>query len=280
MRFLSALAFLFHRRLLYVLAALSGIGAATYAAGRGVEVLRSRMDHALQERSPFASVTFDDLPPPLIVLAQSELEDSLLSLLDGAWTEDRLCRAMAQRLERVGWVAAVRHVRRHSDGHFAVSCRYRVPVAMVAYRGDYYLVDDEGVRLPGVYRADASWQMVEGIAAKPPEPGKRWEGADLTAALRLLKAVREEPFAHQLAAIDMENFKGRVNTRVCHLVLRTHQENGRIRWGSAPGLEIEENTVKQKLAILRENFLKTGRADAGHPMIDISTFPDRFTIPG
>ena len=62
--------------------------------------------------------------------------------------------------------------------------------------------------------------------------------------------------------------------------LATDRAGGRIRWGSAPGLEIEENLPGQKLALLRQNFINTGRADADHPVIDVSTFPDRFTVPG
>ena len=39
------------------------------------------------------------------------------------------------------------------------------------------------------------------------------------------------------------------------------------------------NSVAEKLAILTENYRQTGRADAGHAVIDISLYPDRFTIP-
>lgn len=279
-RILHALAIVLRRRVVYGLLTILVLGATTMAAARGVELLRMRVDQKLLDQCAFPTVDFADLPPQLALLAQSEMEDSLVSLLDGPWTDDRLCRSMAQRLEQLGWIAAVRQVRRYNDGRFVVNCRYRVPVAMVAQGGEYYLVDDEGVRLPGVYRADATWRLIEGVSTKPPEPGKHWEGGDIAAAMRLLGKLGAEPFGHQLAAIDVENFKGRVNARSSHIVLRTHQVDGRIQWGSAPGTEIEENSMKQKLAILRENFLRTGRADAGHPFIDISTFPDRFTIPG
>lgn len=45
-------------------------------------------------------------------------------------------------------------------------------------------------------------------------------------------------------------------------------------------MELEENGAGQKLVLLRKNYLDTGRADAGHVVIDVSVFPDRFTIPG
>ena len=75
-------------------------------------------------------------------------------------------------------------------------------------------------------------------------------------------------------------YGGRRDPRACHIELMTDQAGGRIRWGSAPGSELEENGVQQKLALLRENFSKTGRVDARHAVIDVSTFPDRYTIPG
>lgn len=279
-RFVAGISRVFPRPVVWMLIALLGIAGAALAAGRGVDALRNRAEHELMQRRPFPVVEFSDLPPQLTVLAHAELEDSLLSLLDGPWTDDRLCRAMAQKLERVGWVASVRHVRRFNDGRFDVRCSYRIPVAMVQFGDEYFLVDDDGVRLPGIYRADASWQLIEGVASKPPDPGISWNATDIKAALRLLRSMRGEPFMHQVAAIDVSNFMGRSRPSEVHVVLHTTQEDGRILWGSAPGAEIEENSVKQKLTILRENYLRTGRADAGHPVIDISTFPDRFKVPG
>ena len=54
---------------------------------------------------------------------------------------------------------------------------------------------------------------------------------------------------------------------------------GRIIWGSAPGAEIEENTVAEKLELLRSNYRRFGRADAGRGVIDVSVHPDRIITP-
>lgn len=269
-----------HRRVALAFAALAGLSAATYAAGRGVRMMRTHVERKVLENHPFPTVHFVDLPPQLAVLAQGELEDSLLSLLDGPWLDDRVCRMVAERLERSGWIAAVRQVRRHSDGRFDIRCAYRIPAVMIAHGDAYYLVDDEGMRLPGVYRADSSWVMLEGVGSPPPPPGAAWEGDDVKSGLRLLRNLRGETFAHQVAGIDVENYRGRRNKRSSHVIVRTHPDNGQVWWGSMPGQEIEENSVAQKLVILREAYRRTGRLDAGHPVIDVSTFPDRFTIPG
>ncbi|MBI4716196.1 MAG: hypothetical protein HY763_00165 [Planctomycetes bacterium] len=268
------------RGLVRPLAIVLACGAVLFAGSVALGRLDAHVKRALLRDRPDSSLSFVDLPERLVILAQGDLDDAVAPLLDGAWTDDRLCRAMAQRLATVGWVAKVRSVHRTSDGHFAVSCRYREPVAMVAHQGDWLLIDAEGARLPGTYRYDGTWRVIQGVAGPAPKPGLIWPGADLQAGLRLLAALAAEPFASQLAGVDVSNYDGRTDPRASRIELLSNQPGGRIRWGSPPGMELEENSVSQKLAILRENFRRTGRADAGHLVIDVSTFPDRFTVPG
>ncbi len=225
-------------------------------------------------------LVFADLPSDLESLAEGDLRESVADLLERRWTDDRLCREMAERLSTVGWVARVHHVRRTGDARFEVSCRYRMPFAMVQRDNQFFLVDAEAERLPGVYRYDPSWQLVQGVAAPPPPPGAKWVGDDLEASLNVIDELSREAFAHQITAVLVGNYSGRHDPHAAHLELATDQAGGRIRWGSAPGDEVEENLVGQKLAILRENYRRTGRVDANHSIIDISVFPDRFTIPG
>jgi len=96
----------------------------------------------------------------------------------------------------------------------------------------------------------------------------------------IVMLLYQEPFFDQISGILVDNYGGRRDKREPHVQLATAPEGGRIVWGSAPGEEIEENTVEQKLALLRENFRRWGRIDAGRWYIDISLFPDRFTTRG
>ena len=122
--------------------------------------------------------------------------------------------------------------------------------------------------------------MIQGVSESAPTPGEIWEGADLQAGIAIWVTIGREAYVDQITSVRVKNFGGRVNPRATHIELTSDLSGGRIRWGSAPGFELEENTVAEKLAILRANFLQTGRADAGNRVIDISTYVDRYTISG
>lgn len=247
--------------------------------------LEAQVDELLLRDRPDPVVEFVDLPKELVTLANYDLHSSLFDLLGREWTDDRLCGEMATRIAGVGWVSRVNFVRRTGGGRFEISCRYRIPAALVQHGDKFFLSDSEAVRLPGVYVHDphvinSAWRLIDGVAKPAPQAGVSWEGEDVRAALALLSAVQDEPFGRQIVGVAVANFGGRRDPRVCHIELMTDQAGGRIRWGSALGSELEENGVLEKLALLRENYSKTGRVDARHTVIDVSTFPDRYTIPG
>lgn len=238
------------------------------------------VDGQVSARRPEAAVEFVNLPEPVAAFAGSDLRDSLSNLFARNWTDQDLCRDIAQRLSSSAWVAQVHYVRRGGSGRFEINARYRVPKAMVQQDHLYVLVDTEGVRVPGVYPDSTEWKAIYGVARAAPPPGELWEGEDLKAGLSLLAILEAEPFRGQIKGVLVENHAGRRDPRATHITLVTDRTGGRIRWGSAPGFEMEENIVPQKLALLRENYGRTGRADADHTQIDVSTFPDRYTVPG
>ncbi len=246
-------------------------------------IARARLDqhvHKMVADRADPTLAFVDLPDQLVNLAGGELYDSLGDVLTRSdWLEQGVCRELVRRLEEVGWVAEVNYVRRTSDARFEVSCRYRFPAAMVQQEDEFFLVDGAGVRLPGTYLYNPAWQLIQGVEVSAPPAGAPWPGADLHAGLRILEAVRLESFAHQITAALVSNFDGRVDPLLAHIQLATDRAGGRISWGSPPGQELEENSVAQKLAILRENYGRTGRVDADYPVIDISTLPGRFLVP-
>jgi len=246
-----------------------------------LDLIDSHVDRLLVSRpAPDARLRCPGVPPVLNGLADDDIHDLLEPLLDEPWTTPDLCERMARLVEQVGWVRTLHNVRRLADGSFEVSCEYREPLAIVSQSEGYVLVDADQVRLPGVYAYHNSWIVVDGVRQPPPPPGRIWTGEDLRAGLTLVKSLREEPFTRQITAVLVDNYGGRVDKYASHIELATDRAGGRIRWGSAPGAELEENSVDHKTAILRANYARTGRLDANHPLIDISTFADRFTVPG
>ncbi len=251
----------------------------------GGSIVVSRLEAAVmarvKDRVDAPVLTFLDLPPAMAPLAEADLRRSVADLMTKDWLDDGLCQAMATRLSDVGWVEALAFVRRTADARFEVSARFRQPVAMAQLGGAFLLVDSQGVRLPGSYLYDPHWKVIQGLGHGPAQPGEKWEGDDVAAGLTLIDALEREPFGDQITGVIVDNYRGRQDSARSHVELATDRAAGsRIRWGSAPGLEIEENSVEEKMAILRANYRETGRADAHHPLIDVSTYPDRYTVPG
>jgi hypothetical protein len=220
-----------------------------------------------------------DLPRELDGLARSELMSRARTAITPSWTQQDLPRQIAESVKRSGWVERLTFVRRTGDARFQISAVYRLPVAAVQVGSNYYLIDRNGVRLPGVYADGLEWKAIHGACKPTPPEGQAWDAEDIRAGLAVLGAVAVEPFCDQVVGVCVENHAGRRNRWASHILLYTDRPNGRIRWGSAPGNESEENTVAEKMAILRENHRRTGRLDAHYEVIDVSTFPDRFVIP-
>lgn len=226
-----------------------------------------------------AVLSFTHLPAQLESLAREDLIEAAGDLLGQPWTGEALCRELALRLSTCGWVAKVNAVRRIADGRFELDAHYRIPSAMVSSDDGFMLIDAQRVRLPGVYLYDPTWTIIQGVEKPPPAPGRVWEGDDIRSGAAIVELLVKEPFAHQIAAVLVENLGGRIDSRGAEIELATDRDGGRILWGSPLGAEIAENSAEQKLAILRANFRQTGRADGGRPVIGVFTFPDRFTIP-
>lgn len=242
--------------------------------------LEAHVDTLILASRPTATLYFEDMPAAVATLAEGEIRDRTERLLSQDWTDDGLCRSLAETLQNTAWVEAVNHVRRTHDATFLASCRYRIPAAQVQIHGEFFLVDRRGTRLPGSYRHDPQRLLIQGVATQPPAEGRRWVDPRLRAGLDLVGLIQNQPYSHQITAVLVDNVGGTLDPRKSHVELATEQAGGRIRWGSAPGAEIEENTVQQKLQLLEANYHRTGRVDAGFAVIDVSTFADRFTVPG
>jgi hypothetical protein len=222
---------------------------------------------------------FTDVPDVLRDHVEDSLYQTITAVTGLRWSDPDLCRLVHEVVAQNPWVKSVNSVQRSSGGVVEISCRFHLPAALVQQGEQMLLVTADAFLLPGTFRYERGWILIQGVASPPPSPGQLWDAPDLMAGLELAESIGTAGFGHQIVGVSVFNFGGREDIRESHLELATDRTGGRIFWGSAIGHEIEENNLIQKLAILEANYQTTGRVDAGYPVIDISTFPDRFEVP-
>jgi cell division septal protein FtsQ len=140
--------------------------------------------------------------------------------------------------------------------------RFVRPFAVVRDGDGDHLVDSTGKLLPKSFAPGENPHLIAISGAyfqRPLKPGKVWEGADVGAALTLVKHFWNQPWKSQIKLIDISHtFKGGAITlhtdKACTII-----------WGGAPGnegpLELLADGKLQRLNFLYANH---GRIDGGH----------------
>jgi len=256
---------------------LTALGVAAFVAGARWGL--GRMEQAVRSLpacSPRPRLQLAELPEWAIKEGWTPRLASIVTVdPSDAWLDERLTERLAERFRRSGWVKDVRWVRKYADGTVRVSCEFRRPIGMVQTREGFIPVDIEGYRLPEVYdRLSPGWIMITGVVSAPPPPGSRWDDGDVRAGVRLTAMLFEQPWASRITAIDVSNYHGRRDPARHHIVLAT-QQGTRIRWGSAPGEEIEEPTAAEKIRNIEQQL----RMDSARAWVDVSVFPDKVIAP-
>ncbi len=200
--------------------------------------------------------------------------------------DHELVAEVGRILEHNAWVRSVKQVKRvygkSAGDTVEVDCEFRAPIALVAARNDYILVDGEGVRLPEKFGPSTlprillgpdgkmNLRIIEGVSAMPPFlDGQKWVGEDLAAGLEMAKLLYGRPFTEEIQRINVANFKGRKNLRDAQIVLLTRYRS-EVRWGEPIKLSFyAELPPVQKLERLALICQKYGRVDGGHSWVDI-----------
>lgn len=199
------------------------------------------------------------------------------SLLD----ED-ICDRMAEAYGRCLWVEKVERIVRRdprsdpSRPPLEVYLKFRRPLAFVQVQDGFCLVDEKGVRLPGLYRGPqlggSTFVAVTGVPWAAPQPGQMWDDPSLAAALKVAAAIEPKRQTFHLVSIDMSNFGYKHDRRDTEIALWTANET-RIKWGKAPSPEAEmlqEKTAVQKVAYLEFVYKSLhGQVDGVLSYIDI-----------
>jgi hypothetical protein len=187
--------------------------------------------------------------------------------------DQKLPEVLNNQLARNPWVSKVHWVRRSFGGKFMINADFREPAALVQLENGCYLIDNEGVLLPGKYKyellADCGLIEIHGCRGEAPAAGEKWNSADLTAGLALTKMLEAAPFKHQVKAVDVTNYKGRSDPNSSWLLVVTDRRTV-VRWGRPIGQEQGlETTAHEKLSLLTGAFVKFKHIDCNRSFIDV-----------
>lgn len=188
--------------------------------------------------------------------------------------EDHLLpRVLAQQLQDNGWIRNLKWVRRSGGGQLVVNCEFRRPAATVVKGRTYYLVDPNACLLPGEYTGEALRECglieIRGCTGSPPAAGKQWAKNDMLSGLKVATLIAATPFRHQVRAVNVANFGGRLDPAASRITLITDRKTI-IRWGAAPGGERGlQIPAKEKLAVLAGFYRRHGHIDDGRAWVDI-----------
>lgn len=251
----------------------------------GLDALRADVRAAPTHQMSAASLRLVKGPPWMTPAILGELDVALLdpefpqrfSLLD-----EGVSRRIAAAYERCVWVERVQRIVKHDPRVDAtvppleVHLKFRRPMAFVKSPEGYCLVDDKGVRLPGVYAQPRLGAMelmvVTGVTSRVPNVGQPWRDPSVEGAVRVAEAVGSKREAFRLVSVDVSNYGGRRDPRDSEVALFT-ANNTRIKWGRAPTREaamLQEKTLDQKVAYLDYVYQRLeGQVDGVLAYIDI-----------
>ncbi|MEQ9454991.1 MAG: hypothetical protein RLN76_10420 [Phycisphaeraceae bacterium] len=229
----------------------------------------------LTERSALATdaahVVLIDQPDWMSEVVANELRRLVAERLTPDRLDQQGVAIAAEAIAANAWIENVLRLRRLTDGGAEVHATYRQPVAVLQGRDGFFLVDNNGIRLPGVYtQAQATripLPLITGVNRPTPVPGKTWNADEVEAGIRLAMLVQAETYADQVIAFDVSqrDRQGRVR-------LVMHTAKGQVRWGLPPGEERAiEHPADVKLGWLREVASERGTIDAGGAIVDLYT---------
>lgn len=228
---------------------------------------------ARQQPLPAGTEQVELLDAPYWLLSSPTLPRDLRVLVARQLAADPLrsddLNAAARALSENPWIESVEQIRRMPDGRVTVRARYREPIACVESEDGLRLVDEQAVRLPGLFSMSevvkSGMPIITGVKSHPAAEGKTWPGDDLAAGLSLVKMLRAQPYLSQVTAFDVSERDARNRVR---LTLRTRQ--GMVRWGLPPGQEgTIEPTAQVKMAWLNRIHRDKGQIDAGGQVVDV-----------
>lgn len=258
-----------------MLLTLAGLG----GAGWGVAAVHARATDILAAQPASVEIEWPLLPGAQETWMGEHLREQIAAMVDAQLTGRALdARALAdvgEMLAASGWFDGAPSVRRTGDASIGVRGVWREPACVLRSGVRDYALDWEGRPFPIDYPAGGSgMRVILGASSGVPLSGgvldvlNPWPGDDVSAALELLAPLLAEPFAPQVAGIDVSAYY-----TTGQLAIVTDRDT-RVVWGGRFGEFIPgEATTEQKLARLRSasgNPMLENRIDSGAARLDIS----------
>lgn len=207
----------------------------------------------------------------------------------GLTLDESAAKRVQQNIETIfAWLGDVR-VRTMHD-RLSIEGRWRKPLVLVKSGLDSFYVDRELVVLDLVPVPKLNIVKVKGLAAAParPVPGLPWHQEDLAAAVELIELLNKwdaektphKPLLKEIASIDVDNYNGRKNSRLPHIVLYTTDDT-EIKWGAELGKWQRhlEATDAEKLAKLYAYYEELGSLLGDVKYINLSDPQNRISLP-
>lgn len=208
-------------------------------------------------------IEFDDRPAWMRGDLEAMLVDTALKALSGDPMQRDELVAVRARLLDSGWFDEIAQVRRIGKGLVHVSGTFVEPYAVVRDSDGDHLISPQGRLLPRSFPVGAARQFAAVTGARyrrPASSGVLWEGADVTAALRVLRLIDSKAWRTQIASVDVSRYLGED-------VLSLVTDRGcRIIFGRPPGAESPgEVSAQQKIRYLDYHHEHYGHVDRGFP---------------
>lgn len=259
-----------------LVASIVGIG----AAGWGAAAVHARAGEILTAEPATVQIDWPTLGGAEQTWLGQGLQHQIVSQVEaelaGRPLDASALAAVGKLLAASGWFDAEPRVSRAGDSTIRITGTWREPACAVRLGGRDYPLDWRGRPFPIDYESGAAGlRVLVGVTAGVPQTARGarnvldpWPGEDVEAGLELLAPLLQEPFAGQVAGVDVSAYYSQGQ-----LAIVTDRDT-RVIWGARFGeFTPGEATTEVKLARLRAaaaNPLYQNRIDSGAKRLDLS----------
>ncbi len=259
---------------------LAGAAVGLGAVGWGAATVHARAGEILSAEPITVEVVWPTLGDAEQTWLGEGIREQIVARVDaqlvGRVLDASALEAVGEMLAASGWFDGAPEVSRSGDSTIRVVGRWREPACAVRAGGRDYPLDWKGRPFPIEYaEGESGLRVLVGVGAGVPLDGVGalnvldvWPGEDVEAGLGLLGPLLGEPFAAQVAGVDVSRYFSHGELSI------VTDRDTRVVWGGRFGEFVPgEATTEQKIGRLRAaaaNPLYARRIDSGAERLDIS----------